>query len=124
VYGILIGVFVLLGFAICAVVLMQSGKGGGLAAMGGGATGTESAFGGKQAAGILTKSTWWLGGIFLGLSLLLSTMSGAGEARESILRGDMGQTAPAGPVTPDPTQQDLPAEQAPAAPQELPVEPD
>ena len=59
---------------LAAVVLLQAGKGGGLAAMGGGAS-TDSFFGGRQATTILTKMSWWCGGLFLGISRVLSAMS-------------------------------------------------
>src|SRR5687768_18277993 len=69
------------------VILLQAGKGGGLASMGGGA-GTDNLIGGRQAATLLTKATWVSGGLFLTLALLLSIMSSrqAGPS-ESVLRG-------------------------------------
>jgi len=45
------------------VVLLQSGKGGGLAAMGGGAS-TDTFLGGRQAATLLTKASWTSPGVF------------------------------------------------------------
>ena len=71
---------------LAAVVLLQAGKGGGLAAMGGGAS-TDSFFGGRQATTILTKMSWWCGGIFLGISLVLSGMSASTAAPRSVLEG-------------------------------------
>src|SRR4026208_2265693 len=49
------------------VVLLQAGQGGGLASLGGG--GTDTVLGGRQAVTILTKLTWWCGGIFPSPSL-------------------------------------------------------
>ncbi len=69
---------------LAAVVMLQAGKGGGLAAMGGGAS-TDSFFGGRQATTILTKMSWWCGGIFLGISLVLSAMSASTGAPRSVL---------------------------------------
>ncbi len=70
---------------LITVVLMQAGQGGGLASLGGGAS-TETFFGGRQAVTILTKLTWWCGGIFLGLSLLLAGLSARSGRARSILQ--------------------------------------
>jgi preprotein translocase subunit SecG len=58
---------------LSVVVLLQAGQGGGLASLGGGG-GTENVLGGRQAVTILTRLSWWCGGIFLALSLVLSVM--------------------------------------------------
>ncbi len=75
------------------VVLLQAGKGGGLAAMGGGAS-TDSFLGGRQATTILTKMSWWCGGIFLGLSLVLSAMSASSTTPTSVLEGQVEAPRP------------------------------
>ena len=59
-------ILILVSIALAVAVLLQAGTGGGLAAMGGGAS-TDSFLGGRQAATILTKSTWWLGGVAGGI---------------------------------------------------------
>ncbi|HEY0672403.1 MAG TPA: preprotein translocase subunit SecG, partial [Longimicrobiales bacterium] len=82
------------------VVLLQSGKGGGLASMGGGA-GTDTLIGGRQAATILTKASWICGGSFMALALVLSILSSRAAQPTSVLREEFRQTAP-------------PAQQAPA----------
>ena len=78
---------------LVTVVLLQSGKGGGLAALGGGSS-TDSFFGGRQATTILTKMSWWCGGIFLGLSLILAGMSTGAGVPSSILEQDVGAPTP------------------------------
>jgi preprotein translocase subunit SecG len=52
--------------------------------------------GGRQAVTLLTKATWWCGGIFLVLSLVLSLVprGGSGSALQERLRA----TTPAGPA--------------------------
>jgi preprotein translocase subunit SecG len=95
VFGFLLTVLILDGILLMVVVLLQSGKGGGLAAVGGGA-GTEAFMGGRQAATLLTRATWVTGGIFLFLALVLSVMSSARQAPESILRREFRE-APAQP---------------------------
>ena len=56
IYGIVLGIHVLVCLALVLVVLLQSSKGGGLAgAFGGGADSTV--FGGRGAATVLSKAT-------------------------------------------------------------------
>ncbi len=104
-YTFLLILLILDAFVLATVVLLQAGKGGGLAAVGGGAP-TDTFLGGRQATTILTKLSWWCGGIFLFLSLLLAGMSGR-TAPRSVLEG---QFAPPAPVAPLP----LPLETEPA----------
>jgi preprotein translocase subunit SecG len=125
VYGFLLVVLLLVGIFMTVIVLLQAGKGGGLAAMGGGGgTAGDSLIGGRQAATLLTKSTWISGGLFLFLALTLSVMSSrqAGPAG-SILRGQFQApaTAPT-PVLPGVGEQPAPGEQ-PAAPATSPLTP-
>jgi preprotein translocase subunit SecG len=77
-------ILILVAVAMVTAILLQAGTGGGLAAM----------------TTILTKATWWLGGIFLGLSLLLAGMSTRTSVPRSVL--DSEPVAPA-PIVP-PTQ--------------------
>ena len=95
-YGILLTILVLDGIFLGVVILLQSGKGGGLAAMGGGAAATEGILGGRQATTMLTRATWISGGVFMGLALILSIMSSRAQQPESIIRPDVAPaTAPA-----------------------------
>jgi preprotein translocase subunit SecG len=98
VYTLLLTLLLLVGIFLTVVVLLQAGKGGGLAAMGGGGgPGTDSLIGGRQAATLLTKSTWVSGALFLGLALMLSVLSSRrAGGPESILQGQF-QTAPTAP---------------------------
>lgn len=81
-------------------VLLQSGKGGGLASMGGPAGGSDTLFGTRQAATLLTKMTWWTGGLFVALAFALSILSSRPERGGSILRRELQGTA--APVAPAP----------------------
>lgn len=119
-FGFLITILILVAVLLVVVVLLQAGTGGGLAAMGGGAS-TDTLLGGRQATTILTKATWWLGGIFLGLSLVLTGVSSSGPAPQSVLDTEP-ITAPA-PVAP-PTTLPLDLEEAvpTGPPQENPPE--
>lgn len=94
-YGFLLAILVLDGVFLSIVVLLQSGKGGGLAAMGGGVTATEGILGGRQATTVLTRATWISGGLFMGLALILAIISSRSQQPQSILLDDIQQTAPA-----------------------------
>jgi preprotein translocase subunit SecG len=73
-YFFLIFIHLVVCLALVAVVLMQSGKGGGLA---GGAFGgsAQTVFGGRGATDFMTRATMVLGGLFFVLSLVLALMS-------------------------------------------------
>ena len=94
-YYFLLGLLVLDGLFLGVVILLQSGKGGGLAAMGGGAAATEGILGGRQATTVLTRATWISGGAFMALALVLSIMSSRAQVPQSILLDDLQQSAPA-----------------------------
>lgn len=90
-YGFLLSILVLDGLALMVVILLQSGKGDGLAAMGGGGGGTDMFMGGRQAATFLTKATWVAGGLFLALSVALAVLSSRQEGPSSVLQGEFQQ---------------------------------
>ena len=100
---------------LIAAVLLQAGKGGGLAASFGGVTSSADAImGTRQAGNLLTKLSWWFGGIFLGLAFLLSLSSRNTSAPRSILDQTFTPppaTAPA--TTPQPAPNVLPIQPAP-----------
>ncbi|MEX2527184.1 MAG: preprotein translocase subunit SecG [Gemmatimonadota bacterium] len=97
-YGFLLTVLILDGIFLSVVILLQAGKGGGLAAMGGGAAATE-VLGGRQATSFLTRSSWISGAIFMVLALVLSIMSSRAQQPDSILLDDL-PTAPQQAPTP------------------------
>src|SRR5688572_12483159 len=88
---------------LIAAILLQAGKGGGLAASFGGVTSSADAIlGTRQAGNLLTKTSWWGGAVFLGLAFLLSLTATQRSAPRSIL--DQTFTTPPAPVAPAPTQ--------------------
>ena len=93
-YYLILTLLIIDALLLATVVLLQAGQGGGLASLGGGTT--DSVLGGRQAVTLLTRLSWWCGGIFLGLSLLLSVMSagGAGGPSRSNLQEQIRQSAP------------------------------
>jgi preprotein translocase subunit SecG len=99
-------------FVLIAVVLMQAGQGGGMAASFGGASSSSGTiFGTRQAGNLLTKASWWCGGIFLALAFMLSLASTRTRQPKSILDQTFPTSSAPAPVT------------APSAPANLPVTP-
>lgn len=104
-YGFLLAALVLDGLFLSVVILLQAGKGGGLAAMGGGAAATEGILGGRQASTMLTRATWTSGSLFMALALVLSILSSKAQQPESILQFEAPAEAPTPVlVTPPPAE--------------------
>jgi preprotein translocase subunit SecG len=101
-YTFLLVILILDALVLIASILMQSAKGGGLAAsFGGVSTAADSFIGTRQAGNVLTKIAWWAGGLFLGIAFVLQLLSTRGRTPTSIL--DKGlSTAPAATPTPPP----------------------
>src|SRR3954468_7525154 len=101
IYTILLTLLVIDSVILVAAVLLQSGKGGGLAASFGGVSSSADAIlGSRQAGNLLTKISWWTGGLFLAIAFLLSLTGSGRSAPRSILdqtftQPTPGQTAPA-----------------------------
>ena len=93
-FAFFVVVHVLVCLALILVVLLQSGRGGGLAgAFGGG--GAQTLFGGRGAATLLSKATAWLAVGFMVMSILLAVLSsrGSGGGGEGILQQRARQQA-------------------------------
>src|SRR6267154_2477636 len=90
-------------------------KGSGLAASFGGASSSPDALIGiRQAGNLLTRISWWGGGIFLGLCFILQIMSTHTSAPRSVL--EKGLTTQPKNVAPAPTSAPaVPLEPAPTA---------
>ncbi len=104
---------------LVAAILLQAGKGGGLSAsFGGSSSSADAIMGTRQAGNLLTKASWWCGGIFIGLAFVLSLTSSRRSAPRSIL--DQTFTTPPAPVAPSPTATPgsnvLPIQAVPAGP--------
>jgi preprotein translocase subunit SecG len=124
-YTFLIVLLVLASVFLILVILMQSGKGGGLAAtFGGVGTSPDSFFGTRQMGNVLTKSSWYLGGAFLLLGFVLSLMSSRAVASRSVLDQPVGaQTTAPATQAPGASEAPIPLENAPATPQPEPATP-
>jgi preprotein translocase subunit SecG len=70
--GAILGIHILISLSLVIVVLLQSGKGGGLAGAFGGAGGVGAVFGGQTAASFLTKATRYLAVGFMLTSLTMA----------------------------------------------------
>jgi preprotein translocase subunit SecG len=100
-FTFLLVLLVLDSLVLIAAILLQSGKGNGLAAsFGGVSSSADSLLGTRQAGNLLTRTSWWGGALFLFLSLVLSISSTRQRAPKSVL--DQAFTQPA-PVAPAPT---------------------
>jgi len=75
-------------------ILFQAGQGGGLATQFGGGSSTDAFVGGRQAATILHKASWWAGGVFLAICFVLQLVSGRGSAPQSLTQEELRRQAP------------------------------
>lgn len=106
---LLTALYVVVCLLLVVVVLMQQGKGGDIAAAFGG-SGSQTAFGARAGATVLTRATTVLGVLFIVGSMTLAIMGQRGTG--SILSGlDGPGFQPVEPAT-------LPVDAAPAAPEE------
>jgi preprotein translocase subunit SecG len=124
-------IHVLICIGLIIVVLLQTGKGAGLASVfgtggGGGGSGGDSLFGSKGFGGVLAKATAVLAVAFMVSSISLSLIPlGRSRAQDSVLDRLEGPAAgaPQGQQAPQPAQ--MPTEQVPTetdAPAETPGE--
>jgi preprotein translocase subunit SecG len=116
-YGVLLGFHILISLALISIVLVQSGKGGGLAggAFGGGA---QTVFGGRGANDVITRATIVLAGLFFLTSLVLALMTaGLGRTQKSLMQEQAKQatTAPAPGQAPSALPEQPPAPAQPPA---------
>jgi preprotein translocase subunit SecG len=112
-FAFLVALLVLDGLLLSVVVLLQAGQGGGLASLGGG--GTDTVLGNRQAVTILTKLSWWCGGIFLLLALVLSLVPRGGNS--SALQERIRAATPAAPTQQAPLPLGQPGQPSSEAPQ-------
>ncbi len=94
-------VHILVSLFLIIVVLLQSGKSGDIAAAFGG-QGSQTAFGPRGAATVLSKATTWSAIIFMLTSITLSIMASKRTGPKSILGSSQStsQSAPAKPAAP------------------------
>ena len=100
-YYVVATVYVLACFLLLLVVLLQQGKGGDMASACGG--GSQTAFGARAGATVLTKATTVLGILFMLGAIVLGILG----------RGDSGSIM-RGAEAPAPIEQQKPVQQPPA----------
>jgi len=123
-YTVLIVLLVILSIVLIGAVLLQSGKGSGLAAsFGGASSSTDSFMGTHQIATGLSKGTWYLGGAFLLLAYILAIMSTRPSTPKSVLDQQTQQQAPVVPAQQTPTNAApvVPLQPVPTAPTPAPA---
>jgi preprotein translocase subunit SecG len=101
-YKLLLALLILDAIILMIAIFLQSGSGGGMAAaFGGASSSTDSVFGTRQAGNLLTKASWWCGGIFIGLAYILQLNAAHARVPTSILDKSFAPTksASAPPVT-------------------------
>jgi preprotein translocase subunit SecG len=112
-FGLLLSVHVLVCIGLISVVLLQSGKGGGLA---GGAFGgtAQTVFGGRGATDFMTRATMVLGGAFFVTSLALALLSSNPDRAGRSLIQEQARRAPAAaPQAPGTAPGQTPGPQSP-----------
>src|SRR5262245_38593599 len=129
IHTLLLVVHILVCVALMISILLQSGRGGNMAAAFGVGGGSQTLFGGRGASTFLTRATQVLGAAFFVTSLLLAFMS-RGSVRqprslsqqEAKARGaNSGRTAPTSPGAAAPAPAAAPTQGA--APSQQPVRP-
>lgn len=114
-YTFLLVILIIVSLAVMVAILLQAGKGGGLAASFGGATtAADSLIGSRQAGNLLTKVSWYGGGLFLFISFILGLMSNRTRVPRSVLDQPFS-SAPAVPA-PKGGAATVPVTPVPAAP--------
>jgi preprotein translocase subunit SecG len=89
---------------LITVVLLQSGKSGDIAAAFGG-MGSQTAFGPRGAATVLTKATTWCAIIFMVTSISLSVLGTRRNGPASVLQNEKSSQTTNQPVKPTPPKQ-------------------
>jgi preprotein translocase subunit SecG len=120
-YYVVLTVYVVICFLLLTVVLLQQGKGGDIAAAFGGAS-SQTAFGARAGATVLTRATTVLATLFLLGAFVLSLMGRAGGG--SVLQG-IGGPAPVEQVLPSlplPAAEDAPTPATETAPPTPPAQ--
>ena len=113
-FAVILVVHIVVCSGLIVVVLLQSGKGGGLAGAFGGAGGVGAVFGGQAAATFLTKATRYLAIGFMVTSLSLAMalkglIGGGGTVTEGLEERQPAAATTAGEVVPvEGVQSDLP----------------
>jgi len=103
-YYLAVGLYLLVCLLLLLVVLMQQGKGGDMASAFGGGGSSQTAFGARAGATVLTRATTILGALFMLGAIILGVFGQRGPG--SLLSG----VKSAAPVQPAPAPAPAPAQ--------------
>jgi preprotein translocase subunit SecG len=92
-YYLLLVLYVLVCFLLLLVVLLQQGKGGDMASAFGGGGSSQTAFGARAGATVLTRATTILGALFMIGAIVIGIYGQRGPG--SVLSGVRGPSQPA-----------------------------
>lgn len=98
-YYLLVTLYVIVCFLLLVVVLLQQGKGGDIAAAFGGSS-SQTAFGARAGATVLTRATTVLGTLFMVGAFVLG-IAGAGRSGSSVVSGVDGPPVQEQPKAPE-----------------------
>jgi preprotein translocase subunit SecG len=102
-YYLAVGLYLVICLMLLLVVLMQQGKGGDMASAFGGGGSSQTAFGARAGATVLTRATTILGTLFMLGAIILGVFGSRGPG--SVLSGVKGPaSAPAAPAPATPAQ--------------------
>lgn len=99
-FVLLIVIITLIAIIMTFLVLIQAGKGGGLAGIAAGGA-TTQILGARQAPDVLEKATWILATIFIVLCILTNFAINDGETQRSIIQSQEQQAQPLAPLPQD-----------------------
>lgn len=116
-FTFLIVLILIVALLMALVVLLQSGKGGGLAGIASGGQ-TTQILGARQAPDFLERATWALGAVFLVLCVITTFFIPNASGGGSILQDRAGEL----PIAPAPIE--APIQEAPVADPATPMNPD
>ena len=101
IYYVLVALYLIVCLLLLLVVLMQQGRGGDMASAFGGGGSSQTAFGARAGATVLTRATTVLGALFMLGAIILGVYGQRGGA--SVLSGVKGPAAPvSAPAAPAP----------------------
>ena len=99
IYLIIIVIISIIGLLMTGSVLLQSGKGGGLAGIASGGA-TTQLLGSRQAPDLLEKATWVLATAFIILCVMSNFFVGTGETSDSVLQQQSQDVPISAPIVP------------------------
>ena len=97
---LLVVVITLIAIVMTFLILLQSGKGGGLAGIAGGGA-TTQILGARQAPDILEKGTWIMATTFIVLCILTNFTIDRGSTQRSIIQQEQQSAQPLAPAPAD-----------------------